>query len=109
MLRFAEGSDTIRGDVLTEDGRHDNSTIDCAGDGARRGQCQRERAIVRHGAAAKTRLMPGRIEDVGRECVVALNEEDDFAAAGKIALVEPAFAFLCGARDRQSDQERADL
>lgn len=109
VLRFTKWSDAIRGDALAEESRHDSSPADCARDGARRGQCQRERAVVRHGAAAEAGLMSGRVKDVSREREVALSEENNLAAAGKIALEEPALAFVCGTGDRQSDQERADL
>jgi hypothetical protein len=41
--------------------------------------------------------------------VVTLDEENHPTAAGQIAFVEPALAFLCEARDREGDQKRADL
>jgi len=53
--------------------------------------------------------MAGDIEDIRLERVVALDEENDAAAAGQIPLVKAAFAFLCKAWNRQGDQERADL
>ena len=53
--------------------------------------------------------MAGGVEDVGRERVVALHEENNPAASGQVTLVEPAIAFLCKAWDRQGDQKRADL
>ena len=53
--------------------------------------------------------MSGGIENVSRKGVIPLNEENDLAASGQIALVKPTFAFLCKARDRKGDQKRADL
>ena len=69
---------------------------------------EREGAVVRHGCAAEARLMSGSVEDIRRERMVALNEENDLAAAGEITFKESAFAFLCETRDRKGNQERAD-
>ena len=109
MLAFAEGTGSVRGDRLAEKRRGDGRGR--YGSGNRAGRCERKRegAIIRDRRAAECRLMAGDIEDVGRERMVALDEENDAAAAGQISLVKPALAFLREARDRQSDQERADL
>ena len=52
--------------------------------------------------------MSGSVEDIRRERMVALNEENDLAAAGEITFKESAFAFLCETRDRKGNQECTD-
>ena len=108
MFGFAERADSIRGDVLPEQSRRDGTGICGPGNRSTRRRRQREGAVVRHRAAAEVSLMTSGVEDVSRERVIALHEENNPAAPGQIALVEPALAFLCEARNRQSDQERAD-
>ena len=53
--------------------------------------------------------MASCIEEVSGERVIRLDEEHDLAATCETTFVEPAFAFLCMRRDREGDQQRAEL
>src|SRR5205807_4753430 len=56
-----------------------------------------------------TLFRSAHIEEVSRDCVISLDEEDDFAAAGQIAFVKASLAFLGECRNCQRDQKREQL
>lgn len=109
MFGLTERPNAVRGDRLTEDLGGNETGIDRSGYRAGRRRGQGEGAVVVDGAATEVSLVAGAVENVSRKRVVALNEENHPAAAGQIAFVKPAPAFLCEARNRQGDQKRADL
>lgn len=80
---------------LPDEGGRNRGAGDSAGQGLVGARGQSERAIIGYGTSRKTGLLPRLVEDVGRDGVVGLDEKDDPAAAGKVAFVKAASAFLC--------------
>lgn len=109
MFGFTERARSVCGHALTEHMGAHETRIDCPGYRARGCRRQREGAVIVDGPATEVSLMARGVEDVSRKRVITLNKENYPAAAGQIAFVKPAPAFLCEARNRQGDQKRADL
>ena len=104
QARWAERRNEIRSDRLVQKRGRDRVRPDRSRNRLLVISVERKLAVVTGATTRETALLPAHIEEVSRDCVISLDEKDDFAAAGQITFVKASLAFLGKCRNCHRSQ-----